>query len=93
MILDSEPEEYEINESETERESDEFFINCGNCDREIEFGWSEPDRRGLILPVEFSDFNSRESWPDPNMWMRGRRGVGFEPDISRIQLPPPSGGE
>ncbi len=47
------------------RESDEFFINCGNCDREIEFGWSEPDRRGLILPVEFSDFNPRESWPDP----------------------------
>ena len=32
---DSEPEEYEINEPETNRESDEFFINCGNCDREI----------------------------------------------------------
>ena len=62
---DSEPEEYEINETETNRESDEFFINCGNCDREIEFGWSEPDRRGLILPVEFSDFNPSESWPDP----------------------------
>ena len=61
----SEPEEYEINETETNRESDEFFINCGNCDREIEFGWSEPDRRGLILPVEFLDFDPRESWPDP----------------------------
>jgi hypothetical protein len=62
---DSEPGEYEINEAETNRESDEFYINCGNCDREIEFGWSQPDRRGIILPVEFSDFNSRESWPDP----------------------------
>jgi hypothetical protein len=62
---DSEPEEYEIFESETNRESDEFFINCENCDREVEFGWSQPDRRGLILPVEFSDFNPSDSWPDP----------------------------
>jgi hypothetical protein len=62
---DSEPEEYETNEPETNRESDEFYINCGNCDREIEFAWSQPDRRGLILPVEFSDFDHLESWPDP----------------------------
>ena len=61
----SEPEVYEIYETETNRESDEFFVNCENCDREIEFGWSEPDRRGLILPVEFSDFIPSESWPDP----------------------------
>jgi hypothetical protein len=61
----SEPEEYEIFEEETNRESDEFFVNCENCDREIEFGWSQPDRRGLILPVEFSDFKPTESWPDP----------------------------
>jgi len=61
----SEPEEYEIHKAETDRESDDFFLNCGNCDREIEFGWSQPDRRGLILPVEFSDFVPGESWPDP----------------------------
>ncbi len=69
----SEPEEYEINEAETYREDDEFFVNCGNCDREIEFGWSQPDRRGLILPAEFSDFNPLESWPDPkyvDAWQR-----------------------
>jgi hypothetical protein len=62
---DSEPEEYETYEKETNRESDEFYVNCGNCDREIEFGWSEPDRRGLIFPVEFSDFIPPASWPDP----------------------------
>lgn len=61
----SEPEEYEIYEPETNRESDEFFVNCGNCDREIEFGWSQADRRGLIWPVDFSDFDPSESWPDP----------------------------
>ena len=69
----SEPEEYEMNETATDRESDEFFVNCGDCDREIEFGWSEPDRRGLILPVEFSDFVPLESWPDPKYveaWQR-----------------------
>ena len=61
---DSEPEEYEVYETETNLERDEFFVNCGNCDREIEFGWSEPDSRGLIFPVEFSDFIPAESWPD-----------------------------
>jgi hypothetical protein len=69
----SEPEEYEIYETETNRESDEFFVNCGNCDREIEFGWSLPDRRGLIFPVEFSDFIRSEIWPDPkylDIWQK-----------------------
>jgi len=61
----SEPEKYEIYETETSRESDDFYVNCENCDREVEFGWSQPDRHGLILPVEFSDFIPSESWPDP----------------------------
>jgi hypothetical protein len=59
------PQEHEIYEKDTNRGSDEFFVNCGNCDREIEFGWSQPDRRGLIFPVEFLDFDRSESWPDP----------------------------
>jgi hypothetical protein len=60
----SEPEEYEIFEAETSPEGDEYFLNCESCDREIEFGWSKPDRHGLIMPVEFSDFIPSESWPD-----------------------------
>lgn len=61
----SEPEEYEIYKARKNQESDEFYVNCENCDREIEFGWSQPDRHGLIFPVEFSDFNPLETWPDP----------------------------
>ena len=61
----SEPEEYEIFEQGSDPDSDDYFVNCENCDREIEFGWSEPDRRGLIFPVEFSDFVPSKSWPDP----------------------------
>jgi hypothetical protein len=52
-------------EEETDRENDEFFVHCGNCEREIEFGWSQPYRHGLIFPVQFSDFEPLESWPDP----------------------------
>jgi hypothetical protein len=62
---DSEPEEYEMVEEDSDPESDEFYVNCANCDREIEFGWSQLDRRGLIFPVELSDFNPLEIWPDP----------------------------
>jgi hypothetical protein len=62
---DSEPEEYEMFEPESDPESDEFYVNCAGCDREIEFGWSQPDRGGQIFPVECSDFNPGEIWPEP----------------------------
>ena len=61
----SEPEEYEIFEPENNPESDEFYVNCANCDREIEFGWSQPNRGGRIFPVECSDFVLGEIWPEP----------------------------
>jgi hypothetical protein len=61
----SKPEEYEIFEEESDPEGDEFFVNCASCDREIEFGWSQPNRGGGIFPVECSDFISGEIWPEP----------------------------
>jgi hypothetical protein len=81
---DSNPEDYEVFEPKTNQEDDEFFVNCGNYDKEIEFGWSEPDCHGLIFPVEFSDFIPNECWPDPKYveiwdqrgWLRPKD-VGF----------------
>jgi hypothetical protein len=61
----SEPEEYEIFEPEDNPESDEFFVNCAGCDREIEFGWSQPNRGGRIFPVECSDFIPGDIYPEP----------------------------
>ena len=46
-------------------ESDEYFVNCTNCDREIIFGWSHLDHCGSIFPVEFADFDPFSTWPDP----------------------------
>ena len=65
---ESEPEEYEIYEAESDPESDEFYVNCASCDREIEFGWSKPDRAGRIFPVECSDFKPGKLWPEPRYW-------------------------
>ena len=61
----SKPEDYEIYESEDNPGNDKFFVNCAGCDREIEFGWSEPNRGGGIFPVECSDFNPEGIWPEP----------------------------
>jgi len=61
----SKPEEYEIFEKESDPEGDEFYVNCAGCDREIEFGWSQPNRGGRIFPVECSDFIPGECWPEP----------------------------
>jgi hypothetical protein len=40
----SKPEDYEIFEPEDNPGNDKFYVNCASCDREIEFGWSQPDR-------------------------------------------------
>ena len=51
-------EDYEI-------EDVEFFVVCADCEREIEFGWSHPDRGGRIWPAECTDFNPWKCWPEP----------------------------
>jgi hypothetical protein len=61
----SKPEEYKVFEQESDPGSDEFYVNCAGCDREIEFGWSKPNRGGLIFPAECSDFIPEEIWPEP----------------------------
>jgi hypothetical protein len=61
----SKPEEYEIFEPHRNPGNDKFYVNCTNCDREIEFGWSQPKRGGGIFPAECSDFNPEEIWPEP----------------------------
>lgn len=50
---------------EVEETEDEFFVQCQGCGREIEFGWSHPERGGRIWPVECADFNPWRSWPEP----------------------------
>ena len=62
---DSEPEEYEVINQESDPESDELYVNCAGCDREIEFGWSQSNRGGGIFPVECSDFIPGKFWPEP----------------------------
>jgi len=42
-----------------------FFLYCDGCDREIEFGWSHPNRGGRIWPAECEDFNPWKCWPEP----------------------------
>lgn len=76
----STPEEYEIYEPEDNPGNDRFYVNCASCDREIEFGWSQPNRGGRIFPVECSDFVPGDTWPEPRYldswqqkgWLRKR---------------------
>jgi hypothetical protein len=64
-------EDNEIYEPQDNPGNDMFFVNCAGCDREIEFGWSQPDRGGRIYPAECSDFIPEKIWPEPrylNSW-------------------------
>ena len=65
---DSEPEIYEKFDTEKNPGNDVFYVNCADCDREIEFGWSQPAGGGRIYPAECSDFVVGETSPDPRYW-------------------------
>lgn len=58
------PQDFEASEPVDNPGNDIFYVRCANCDREIEFGWSEPNRGGRIYPVECSDFVPGKIWPE-----------------------------
>ena len=60
----TEVESSDIDE-DIDEDSVEFYVRCDGCNREIEFGWSHPERGGRIWPAECSDFNPWKSWPEP----------------------------
>ena len=69
----SNSEESKISGHERYPVGDKFYVNCTGCDREIEFGWSQPNRGGRIYPIECSDFIPEKVWPDPkymNVWQQ-----------------------
>ena len=51
-------------EFEPEIVDEEWFVRCGECDREIEFGWSHPNRGGRIWTAEDRDFNPWKCFPE-----------------------------
>jgi hypothetical protein len=65
---DSEAVEYETVEPESDPEQDEFFVNCADCDREIEFGWSQSNGARRIFPVDCSDFSPIGLTPAARYW-------------------------
>jgi len=65
---DSEVGDYETIEPESDPKRDEFFVNCAECDREIEFGWTQPNGGGRIFPVECSDFSPMGLAPNAKYW-------------------------
>ncbi len=58
-------DEGEPDRVEVDPDSHEFFVRCEGCDREIEFGWSHPNRGGRFWPSECTDFNPWRCWPEP----------------------------
>ena len=48
-----------------EAEEVEYWVFCEECGKEVEFGWSHPDRGGRIWPAEAKDFNPWICWPEP----------------------------
>jgi len=73
-------------EDENDEDSYEFYVKCSGCDREIEFGWSHPDRGGRIWPSECSDFNPWMSWPEPRYVEKWKQKNWLRPDLIPAEL-------
>ena len=71
----------EIEHSDIDEESVECFLRCAGCFREIEFGWSHPERGGRIWPAECSDFNPWKSWPEPRYREKWLERGWIRPDL------------
>ncbi len=63
-----EDSDWEVLDEFTEDLDHEFYVFCGECEKEIEFGWSAPDRQGGIWPVEASDFDPACCLPEPRYY-------------------------
>jgi len=71
----------EVESSGIDEDSVEYYVRCGGCHREIEFGWSHPDRGGRIWPAECTDFNPWKSWPEPRYHSKWLEQGWIRPDL------------
>ncbi|MFL6283546.1 MAG: hypothetical protein ACJ74Q_10445 [Pyrinomonadaceae bacterium] len=87
-VAEAEESDWRLEDDGSETDEEEFFVRCGGCHREIEFGWSHPDRGGRFWPVDASDFNPWKSWPEPRYveswrakgWLRPTTPQGQQPE-------------
>lgn len=57
--------DWEVGEEfESEIFDEEWVVRCSECNREIEFGWSYPNRDGRIWTPEAQDFNPWKCSPE-----------------------------
>ncbi len=73
----------EICEPEVDRDDDagDLTIRCGGCDREIEFGYSHPNKQGCIfLGEDDSAFDPLRTFPDPKYMEKWRARGWLRPD-------------
>jgi hypothetical protein len=83
-------EDSEWADDEGSADCDEFYVHCAGCAREIEFGWSRPDRQGRIWPVEAGDFNPSQTWPEArykDAWAE-RNWLGPAGDVYGVKVGP-----
>jgi len=78
--------DFEVDEDldKYEELDEEFWVRCGKCNREIEFGWSHPNRGGRIWTCEDTDFNPWKSWPEPRYWKSWLEKGWITPDMEEI---------
>jgi len=82
-VHDQSLEEWEELESEQLDEEDEWYVKCDKCGREIEFGWSHPDRGGRFWPCESTDFNPWKCWPEPRFRMNWLEKGWLRPEVAK----------
>lgn len=69
---------------EVEPLTEHIKVFCDKCGHEIEFGWSLPNQKGCICPVESKAFHPFECWPEPRFEADWRRRGWLRPSETEI---------
>jgi len=60
----------QVGEAEIVEVPDAWMMYCHRCKTEAEFGWTEPDQQGFLVPVSNVDDDIHKIWIDPGFQHR-----------------------
>jgi hypothetical protein len=60
----------EVGEGEIVEGPDAWMMYCHRCKTEAEFGWTEPDQQGFLVPVSNVGDDIHHIWIDPGFQLR-----------------------
>jgi len=64
-----------------------YTVQCSGCLKQLDFGWTEPQRGGRLVPAGTKDFKLSSLHPDPQHEKRETKGCWLDVDAKAPRKP------